>query len=333
MDLAPGVEVGEQSRPIASVGLFVPSGKGSFPSVLVQIGTPAVVAGVPEITVVVPPVAGSDGRVDPAVLAVAAELGLWRVYRANGPAGVAALAFGTASLPRHDKVLGPGSPAVQAAMLEVQRHGCVTHMVLGPSESLIIADNSADPALLAADLLNEAEHGPDSSSILVTDSPALVAATQAHLAAQLTQLPEPRASYARSSLGENGGAVIVRNIAEAAEVASRWAPEHMQIATRDDEAVLGMIDHAGEVLLGQATPISAANYLIGVPAALPTGRFARVSSAVTARTFMKTTSIARLSEQSLSQMADPICALADHEGFPAHAAAIRIRRERVDSTP
>jgi histidinol dehydrogenase len=323
--LSPGVEVGEQTRPIASVGLFVPSGKGSFPSVLVQIGTPAIVAGVPEITVVVPPVPGGHGRVDAAVLAVARELGLRRILRANGPAGVAAVAFGTQRIGRVDKVLGPGSPPVQAAMLEVQRHGCVTQMVLGPSESLILADDSADSRLLAADLLNEAEHGGDSASLLVTDSPVLIAATDAHIAEQVALLPEPRQGYARASLGTNGGAVLVADMSEGVEVANLWAPEHMQIAARGDEALLARIDHAGEVLLGQSTPVSAANYVIGVPAALPTGRFARVSSAVTARTFTKTTSVARTSVAALTQMAAPICALADHEGFPAHAAAIRIR--------
>jgi histidinol dehydrogenase len=325
IELAPGLVVGEQSRPIAAAGVFVPSGKGSFPSVLVQIGTPAVVAGVPRVTVIVPPVPGSEGRVDAAVLAVAKELGLRRILRANGPAGVAAAAFGTESVDRVDKVLGPGSPPVQAAMLEVQRFGCVTQMVLGPSESLILADDSADPRLLAADLLNEAEHGGDSASILVTDSEALVAATEANLAEQIAALPPPRGDYARASLGPNGGAILVRDMHEGAEVANLWAPEHMQIVARDDEAILARIDHAGEVLMGQSTPIAAANYTIGVPAALPTGRFARVSSAVTARTFRKATSIARSSDRALEQMAPAICALADHEGFPAHAAAIRIR--------
>lgn len=325
IELAPGHEVGEQTRPIPSVGIFVPSGKGSFPSVLMQIGTPAVVAAVPEITVVVPPAPGGDGRVDPAVLAVARELGLRRILRANGPAGVAAVAFGTDRIARVDKVLGPGSPPVQAAMLEVQRHGCVTQMVLGPSESLILADDSADPRLLAADLLNEAEHGGDSSSVLVTDSAALIAATEPHIAEQIAMLPEPRQGYARASLGPNGGAVLVADMSEGVEVANLWAPEHMQIVARDDESLLGRIDHAGEVLLGQSTPVSAANYVIGVPAALPTGRFARVSSAVTARTFTTTTSVARISDAALTQMAASICALADHEGFPAHAAAIRIR--------
>lgn len=331
-EIAPGLMVGEKMTPVASAGLFIPSGKGSFPSVLVQIGTPAVVAGVPELAVVVPPVPGGAGEVDPAVLCVAAELGITNLFRVNGPAGIAALAFGTESIPKVRKVLGPGSPPVQAAQIACQQYGCHTQMLLGPSESLILADDSADPRLLAADLLNEAEHGPDSSSVLVTDSEALIGEVQPELARQLAELPEPRRSYAVAALGENGGAVLTDDLDEAIAVANTYAPEHMQIVARDEEAVLAGIDHAGEVLLGQSTPVSLANYVIGVPAALPTGMFARVTGGVTAETFMKKTSIARADEQALDSLSDAVLALAEHEGFPAHAAAIRARREGRDAS-
>jgi histidinol dehydrogenase len=331
-EIAPGLMVGEKMTPVASAGLFIPSGKGSFPSVLVQVGTPAVVAGVPELAVVVPPVPGGSGEVDPAVLCVAAELGITNLFRVNGPAGIAALAFGTESIPKVRKVLGPGSPPVQAAQIACQQYGCHTQMLLGPSESLILADDSADPRLLAADLLNEAEHGPDSSSVLVTDSEALIGEVQPELARQLAELPEPRRSYAIAALGENGGAVLTDDLDEAIAVANTYAPEHMQIVARDEEAVLAGIDHAGEVLLGQSTPVSLANYVLGVPAALPTGMFARVTGGVTAETFMKKTSIARADEQALESLSDAVLALAEHEGFPAHAAAIRARREGKESS-
>ncbi len=326
LEIEPGLMVGEKTTPIESAGLFVPSGKGSFPSVLVQIGTPAVVARVPTIAVVVPPVPGSGGRIDPAVLFAARELGISNVFRSNGPAGIAALAFGTATIPQVLKVLGPGSPPVAMAQLEVQRYGCLAHVLLGPSESLIIADGSADPQLLAADLLNEAEHGPDSSSYLVTPDARLINAVQAEVAAQLAALPEPRRGYAARSLGENGGALLVTDLEQAADVANRIAPEHMQIATRDDDFVLDRIRNAGEILLGQWTPISAANYVIGVPAALPTTRFARVTSGVTAEVFVKRSSIARASRQALDGMRDTVLTYARHEGFPAHGAAVQIRR-------
>jgi len=325
VEIQPGLTVGEKSTAIASAGLFIPSGKGSFPSVLVQIGTPAVVAGVPELAVVVPPLPGGAGEVDPAVLCAADQLGIKKIFRANGPAGVAALAFGTESIPKVRKVLGPGSPPVQAAQIACQQYGCHTQMLLGPSESLIIADDSADPRLLAADLLNEAEHGPDSASLLVTDSASLVDAAQLEIAKQLAELPEPRRAYAQAALGENGGAILVSDLSEAATVANWYAPEHMQIVARDEEAVLATIDHAGEVLLGQQTPMSLANYVIGVPAALPTGAFARVTGGVTAETFLKKVSIAKADAGALERLSPAALALADHEGFPAHAAALRAR--------
>ncbi len=330
IELEPGLMVGEKRTAIASAGLFVPSGKGSFPSVLVHIGTPAVVAGVPEIAVVVPPVPGSDGAIDPAVLVVAEQLGLRNVFRANGPAGVAALAFGTESIPACRKVLGPGSPPVASAQLEIQRHGIVGMQILAASESLIIADDTADPGLLAADLLNEAEHGADSASVLVTWSERLIERVQPELAERLALLPEPRRAYAASALGQIGGAILVRDLAEAIVVANRYAPEHMQLATADDEAVLAGIEHAGEVLMGQHTPFSAGNYLIGIPATLPTSGYARVTSGVTAVAFTKTISLARASEAALAVLAPDIIALADHEGFPAHANVIheRMRRKR-----
>ncbi|MFM9043103.1 MAG: histidinol dehydrogenase, partial [bacterium] len=328
VEIAPGIEAGEKSTPVASAGLFVPSGKGSYPSVLVQLGTPATVAGVPEIIVVVPPAPGGDGEVDPAVLCAARELGLKQVFRANGPSGVAALALGTETIPRVRKVVGPGSPPVQAAQILCQVRGCHTQMLCGPSESMIIADSSADPDLLAADLLNEAEHGPDSSSVLVTDSLDLVESVEGHLTRRVARLPEPRQEFARTALGRNGGAIVVSDLAEAAEVANLYAPEHMQLATDDDDSLLKLLDHAGEVLLGQDTPISLANYVLGVPAALPTGSFARVTGGITAETFRKKMSVARASGEALSRFSPAVEALADHEGFPAHLEAIWARQKK-----
>jgi histidinol dehydrogenase len=324
----PGLIVGEKVSAIESAGLFVPSGKGSYPSVMVQLGTPAVVAGVQQIAVVVPPVPGSDGEVDQAVLVAASELGITEVFRANGPAGIAALAFGTETIPKVRKVLGPGSPAVACAQVEVQRFGCVTHMLLGPSESLIIADDSADPRLLAADLLNEAEHGPDSSSVLVTDSTGLLDAAQLEVARQLALLPEPRRSYAAIALGTNGGAIVVRDAHQATEVANAYAPEHMQVAVRDPDATVARIVHAGEILIGQWTTISAANFIIGCPASLPTSGFAKVTGGITADAFRKRTAVATADQRALARMRDSVVAYTRHEGFPAHQAAVEIRFAR-----
>jgi histidinol dehydrogenase len=330
----PGFRLGERFTPIPSVGLFVPTGKASYPSVLCQVGTPAVVAGVPEITVVVPPTPGSaEGAVDPATLAVAAELGLRHVYRANGPAGIAALTFGTETFPRVLKIVGPGSPAVTAAQVLAQRYGTATQMLCGPSESLLIADDSADPWRLAIDLLNEAEHGADSAATLVTDSERLAAAVDAAVAEQIVGLPDLRAAAARVALSDLGGAILVDSIDQAVAFANAYAAEHVQIATRDPEATLAGLRYAGEALLGQDTPIGASSYTIGIPATLPTGGYARLNGGVTARTFLTTTSTARLTPEALAALADPTLALADHEGFPAHANAFRLRGldSRLDS--
>ena len=317
--------VGERFSAIESAGLFVPGAKGSFPSVLVQLAVPALVAGVRTVVVAVPPLPGGGGTVDPAVLAVCKLLGLHRVFRVNGPAGVAAMAFGTETIPRVRLVVGPGSPAVTCAQVEVQRYGTATTMVLGPTESMVIADSSADVRLVAADLLNEAEHGSDSTSLLVTDSEALLASAQREVRTRLQALPEPRRTYAGDALGTNGGAILVDDLDEAAQVANAFAPEHLQLAVRDPDSMLASLEHAGEILIGQHTPFSAANYVIGCPASLPTSGFAKVSSGVTADTFRKRTAIARAESAALRRIAPSVVALARHEGFPAHEAAIVAR--------
>jgi histidinol dehydrogenase len=332
----PGLQVGEKVTAITSAGLFVPSGKASYPSVAYQLGVPARVAGVPQVVLVVPPVPGGTGRgggrasgmVDPAVLVVCRKLGIAEVFRVNGPAGIAALGFGTETIPSVRKVVGPGSPAVACAQIELQRYGVATMMLLGPTESLVIADGSADPVRLAADLLIEAEHGRDSAVVLVTTSSELAAATDAELARQLAELPDVRADAARAALGTNGGCVLAGDLAEAVGVANRYAPEHLQVAVAEghvDEVVDGLVN-AGEILIGQHTPFSAANFVIGCPASLPTSGFAEVSSGITVEAFLKRTAIARADERAVARMAPTIIALADHEGFPAHAAALLRRR-------
>ncbi|MEI7547019.1 MAG: histidinol dehydrogenase, partial [Actinomycetota bacterium] len=226
----PGLTVGEKITPISSAGLFVPSGKASYPSVAYQLAVPATVAGVPTLALVVPPMPDGSGRIDPAVLVVCRKLGISNVFRVNGPAGVAALGFGTQTIPQVRKIVGPGSPPVACAQVEMQRYGVVTMMILGPTESVVIADDSADPVFTAADLLNEAEHGTDSTVLLITPSSTFAGAVDAALEQQLAALPPARAAAARAALGSNGGCVLVADLAEAAEVANRWAPEHLQVA-------------------------------------------------------------------------------------------------------
>lgn len=323
-EIAPGHIVGEKVGPVQSAALFCPSGKASYPSVLAQVATPAVVAGVPQLTVIVPPVPGGGGPIDPAVLVVAAELGIHDVFRVNGPAGVAAAAFGTASIPAHGMVIGPGSPPVALAQLEVRAHGVDT-VVLGPTESLVVADASADPVLLAADLLNEAEHGTDSTVLLVTAHQEVIDAAAAEIERQALELPEVRREAAASALGVNGGAILVDSLEQAVDVANWFASEHCQLAVEDPWVVAEDVQHAGEILLGQHTPFSVGNFTLGGPAALPTGGFANQTGGITVEQFLKSAAIGHLDADALAAVATSTIALSDHEGFDAHGNAIRIR--------
>ncbi len=326
-----GTIIGEIARPIESVGLFVPSGKGSYPSVLIQIGTPAVVAGVSRIAVVVPPNPTPGGtRVDAATLVVAEELGLDEVYCLNGPSGVAALAAGTETVPAVGKIVGPGSPAVAIAQQLVQSMGVQVAPGLGPTDSLIIADRAADPVILAADLLNEAEHGVDSSAVLVSTDRSLLDQVAKEVESQWRDLPEPRRGYAKASVCDNGGLVLAASDEQALEIANAYASEHLQLAVADPGGWLAGVRHAGTVLMGQWTAFSASNFSIGTPATLPTTGFAKSVSGVTAHTYLTTIATAALSESDFWAIAPAIEALATHEGFPAHRASVTVRRRLHD---
>ena len=329
LEISPGTQVGEKITPITSVGLFVPGGKASYPSVAYQLGVPAIVAGVPRIAVMVPPLPDGAGRVDPAVLVVCRLLGINEVYRANGPAGLAALGFGTATINSVRKIVGPGSPAVTAAQVELQRHGVATMMVLGPTESMMVADESTDAQRAALDLLIEAEHGEDSTVLLVATNRDVIDAIDRELDHLIAQLPSVRATAARAALGVNGGALLTSSLSEACDVVNAFAPEHLQLAIQRPRAddLVAQINNAGEILVGQDTPFSAANFVLGCPAALPTSGFAAVSSGITVAAFLKTTAIAAASNAALRRMSSTITALADHEGFAAHGNALRQRFE------
>jgi histidinol dehydrogenase len=216
---------------------------------------------------------------------------------------------------------------VACAQIEMQRYGVSTMMILGPTESVVLADDSALPHLLAADLLNEAEHGVDSTVLLITASTALADAVDAELAGQLDQLPAVRAEAARAALGHNGGCVLAAHLDEAVDIVNRWAPEHLQVVvdTAVEDRVLDALMNAGEVLIGQHTLFSAGNFVIGCPASLPTGGFAHVSSGITADAFLKRTAVARANAAALARMTPTIVAMSRHEGFPAHERAATIR--------
>jgi histidinol dehydrogenase len=233
--------------------------------------------------------------------------------------------LGTASIPRVRKVVGPGSPAVTVAQLLAAEHGVATNMLQGPSESLIIADDSADPRLLALDLLTEAEHGPDSAATLLTWSPALAESVAQAVEPLLAALPDVQRGHAEAVLGDLGGILICSDEDEACAFANEYAVEHLQIATADPEATLARIEYAAEILIGQTTPMAAANFTIGVPNTLPSGGYAAVSSGVTARTFLATSSLAQLSADGLAAVGPPARVIAEYERFPAHAQALEAR--------
>ncbi len=317
-----GILAGERARPISSAGLYVPRGRGSFPSMLYMLAVPACVAGVRDIAVVTPP--GMDGSVDPACLYAASCCGVTRLYRVGGPQAIAALAYGTAEIPAVSKITGPGSAYVAAARRIVSTVIDVG-LPAGPSESMIIADRDADPFKIAVDLIIEAEHGADSSAVLVTPSLPVAEAVASILPELVESLPEPRKSFVREVFSNYGALFHCESIEEAADIVNQFAPEHLQIQTANPWETLALIENAGEILLGDTTPFSVANYLAGANAVLPTGGKARTYSAVSVRDFIKFSSVVHVTESGLKEAARHVIALADYEGFPAHAGALRRR--------
>lgn len=321
-EVRPGIYAGERATPIESVGLYVPRGRGSFPSMTYMLCVPAVLAGVPEVRVTTPP--GKGGEVDAACLYAARRSGVEEVYRLGGSQAIAALAYGTESVPAVTKLLGPGSAYVSAAQRLVAGDVEVG-LPAGPSESVIVADDSADAERVALDLLIEAEHGADSSALLATSSPRLAEEVIALLPEMIAAIPEPRRGFVESVLGGYGGIVLFDSLEEAVAFVNEFAPEHLQVRTAEPFATLTRIRNAGEILLGGNTPFSAANYAIGANAVLPTGGRAKAWSPVSVRDFVKHSSVVFLTEAGYDAVRDPVIALADYEGFFTHAEALRRR--------
>jgi histidinol dehydrogenase len=315
-----GLLAGEQTVPIASAGLYVPRGKGSFPSVMVMLGVPATVAGVPEVAVATPP--GPDGEVDAATLYAAGRLGLRRVYRMGGAQAIAALAYGTETVRPVAKLFGPGNPYVAVAKELV---GAVvdTGLRSGPSEAIVLADGEADARAVALDLLNEAEHGPDSSALLVTTDEALAARVAGEVADLLGELPEPRRGYVARVLGERGGALVFEDEGSLLAFVNAFAVEHLAVHVADPWRLVPKLAYAGEIIIGPHTTIAACNYLLGPNAVLPTAGFARSMSALSVRDFLRTSSVVALSPEGFAKASPSVAVLAEYEGFPAHALNIR----------
>ena len=322
-EIRPGIFAGERPLPIDSAGLYVPRGRGSFPSMLYMLAVPAQVAGVPRTVVATPP--ARDGSVDPACLYAARLCGVASVYRIGGAQAVATLAYGTESVQPAAKIIGPGSAYVAAAKRLVS--GSVdTGLPAGPSESIVLADGHAHPERAAADLLLEAEHGSDSSALLITPSENLARKVGEILLKLIDELPEPRKGFAEDVFSDYGGIILTGTIEEAAELVNEIAPEHLQIQTAEPFDTLTLIRNAGEILLGENTPFSAANYSIGANAVLPTGGTARTFSAVSVRDYVKYSSVIYVTAGGLSELAPQAISLADYEGFAAHSNALKNRK-------
>jgi histidinol dehydrogenase len=316
---ADGSVVGMKVTPLDRVGLYVPGGKASYPSSVIMNAVPALVAGVQEIVAVVPP----NGVTD-VVLAACALSGVTRIFRIGGAQAVAALAYGTATVPRVDKIVGPGNRWVAEAKRQVVGQVGID-MIAGPTEVLVLADHTARPDRVAADLIAQAEHDEDAVSWCVTTDPALAEALPTALREALAQAP--RAGIARTALERNGLVVLVPSMREAIEVANRRAPEHLEVVAEGAERVAGAIRHAGAIFLGDDTPEPVGDYLAGPSHVLPTGGTARYASPLGVYDFVKRTSVIRYTPARLAEDAEAIIALAEAEGLHGHARAVRVRTE------
>ncbi len=319
---ADGVRLGQRITPLASVGLYVPGGTAAYPSSVVMNVVPAQVAGVERIVVTTPPRTLAES---PAVAAALRELNVTEVYAVGGAQAIAALAFGTKTIPRVDKITGPGNKYVAAAKKQV--FGVVgIDTIAGPSEVVIIADETARADYVAADLLAQAEHGEDASALLITTSERLADDVDHEVQHQLDSLP--RRAIAAASLESYGAIVIVDSLDRACEIANWIAPEHLQLVTADDETVAAKVRHAGAIFFGEYTPEAVGDYLAGPNHVLPTGRTARFSSALGVYDFVKRTSLLRYSSEAFAEVSDSIAVLAECEGLAAHARSALIRSRK-----
>ncbi|MEC0697070.1 histidinol dehydrogenase [Bacillus atrophaeus] len=318
-----GTMLGQKITALDSAGVYVPGGTAAYPSSVLMNVIPALTAGVERIVLVTPP--GKDGQLSPGVLAAASELGIKEIYKMGGAQAIAALAYGTETIESVDKITGPGNIYVALAKREV--FGDVDiDMIAGPSEIVVLADDTAVPKEIAADLLSQAEHDKLSSSVLVTDSGALAQAVQSEVNEQLDTLP--RKAIAEASIREYGHIYVAESMDEAVETVNALAPEHLEIITKSPEALISGIKHAGAIFLGRYSPEPVGDYLAGPNHVLPTNGTARFSSPLNVTDFQKKSSIISYSQKAFEEQAESIAAFARLEGLEAHARSIEARGRR-----
>ena len=317
-----GLMVGEKTTPIVDVCLYVPHGKGSFPSVLCMLGIPAVVAKVPKIVVVTPP--NEKGEVDDAILAAAKIIGITEIYKVGGIQAVAAVAYGTETIPKCHKIIGPGNSYATAAKRVLANH-IDAGLPAGPSEIIVLADEKADPEKVALDWLIEAEHGPDSAALLVTHSKELVEKVVPIVNRQLEKISPKRKEFIETNLTTYGGVILTNSLDESIDFVNEYAPEHMEVMTEKPFDTLPKIKNAGEILLGDYTPVTLCNFVLGPNAILPTGGFAKTYSSVSVQDFLKRSSVGYASKDGFENVRDYAYRFAKVEGFDTHGLAVKER--------
>ena len=316
-----GVVLGQKIVPVAVAGIYVPGGTAAYPSTVLMDTIPAKIAGCKSVVMVSPP--GKDGRINPAVLAAACVAGVDRVFRVGGAQAIAALAYGTETVPKADKIVGPGNIYVAEAKKEVS--GIVSiDMIAGPSEILIIADGKSDARTVAADMLSQAEHDKNASAVLITDSQELAEKVRAELEEQLPLLP--RYDIARASIDTNGKIIIVDSISSAIEVSDRIAPEHLEVCVDNPFDYLDKIHNAGSVFLGRNCPEALGDYLAGPNHTLPTSGTARFSSPLSVDDFVKKYQFTYYTASALGAVASDVALFARREGLEAHARSALVRK-------
>jgi histidinol dehydrogenase len=323
-EVRPGIFAGEKITAIPSAGLYVPRGKGAFPSVMYMLCTPAVIAGVKKIAVCTPPT--PEGGIDAASLVAADICGVRNVYKAGGAQAIAALAYGTETVPKVAQVNGPGNPYVAAAkrlLSDIINPG----MPAGPSEAIILADHTADPHNTALDLINEAEHGPDSASILVTDCKNLAEEVLELLPALIQTLPEQRKKFCEEGFSRYGGVMLCENMEQAIDFCNEYAVEHLLMKVENPDEILSQLENTGEILIGETTPIVMGNFGIGINAVLPTGRNALTHDCTSVWSFLKRTSLSYINARGYDSLKDSVVRLALYEGFDGHAKVITERKD------
>ena len=318
----PGVVVGQKVMPIERVGLYVPGGTAAYPSTVLMDSIPAKIAGCSEIVMVTPP--GSDGKVNPVILAAARIAGVDRIFKVGGAQAVAALAYGTESVPKVDKIVGPGNAYVAEAKKQVFGRVSID-MIAGPSEILVVADGKSDARVVAADLLSQAEHDRMASAVLVTDSAELAAAVSCELERQIPLLP--RAEIARFSIDKNGKIIVAEDLSVAIDIANEIAPEHLELLVDNPFDYLDSIRHAGSIFMGRNCPEALGDYFAGPNHTLPTSGSARFSSPLGVEDFVKTTQFTYFTADALDKVCDKVAYFAEKEGLCAHARSAVARKK------